>query len=330
MVFLVFQFCGSALLILIHSEEIESYIPFVALYVFFFGAMSTLNFWLSRVKKFRQLSYGKVTQSACTAMFSLFFFIAGIQRGGLIMGAVIGQISIGAVYLIFFRADWLRLKATVSLNKMKELFKRYIHFLTFNTPHALLNVGQDLIVAGLIKYYFGSEAAGFYFLSYRILRLPSGIISAATGQVFYQRVSELYPDAGAIQKQIRSVYKKLFLYSIPIFGTVLLAGPFLFSLVFGAEWREAGVYSQILIPTLMLAFILGPVSVIAVVVRMQHYNMLIGMADIIIRTASLIIGGYYHSIYIALMFLSVSTSSLLLFVMYWYYHLPISKKVKAY
>ncbi len=329
-IFLLFQLCGGVLLSFIHSEPIEPYLSWVALYVFFFGCMGTLNYWLSRMKKFRQLSYGKVAQSACTALFSILFFILGFQHGGLIVGAVIGQVSIGALYLVFFRADWLRLKAAVSWIKMKELFYRYIHFLTFNTPHSLLNVGQDLIVASLVNYYFGSEAAGFFFLSYRILKLPAGIISAATGQVFYQRVSELYPDADAMQHQIMKVYKKLFLYSIPIFGIVLLAGPYLFSFVFGSEWREAGVYSQILSPTLMLAFILGPVSVIAVVVKMQHYNMLIGIADIIIRTASLVIGGYYHNVYLAFVLMAGSTSLLLLYNMYWFYHLPKSKKAKSY
>lgn len=329
-VFLIFQLSGRALLALIHSEEIESYIPFVALYVFFFGAMNTLNYWLSRVKKFRQLSYGKVAQSTGTALFSIVFFYFGRNHGGLIIGAVLGQVSIGVLYLIFFRGDWLRLKAQVSWMKMKELFNRYIHFLSFNTPHSLLNVGQDLMVAALIKYYFGSEAAGFFFLSYRILKLPAGIISSATGQVFFQRVSELYPDADAMQHQITKVYKKLFLYSIPIFGTVLIGGPVLFSLVFGGDWREAGVYSQILSPTLMMAFILGPVSMIAVVVKMQHYNMLIGIADIIIRTVSLIIGGIYNSIYLGLGLMAAGTSLLLLFNMYWFYHLPKNKKVKSY
>lgn len=329
-VYILFQLSGNFLLNLIHAEEIESYMPLAALFVFFFGAMSTLNFWLSRTKKFRQLSYGKVTQSAGTALASILFFFIGIKHGGLIAGAVIGQVCIGIMYLFFFRKDWMLLKAEVNFEKMKEMFNRYIHFLSFNTPHALLNMMQDLLVAALIKIYFGNEAAGLYFLSYRILRLPAGIISNATGQVFYQRVSELYPDSAALQSQIKSVYKKLFFYSIPIFGTVLLAGPFLFGFVFGSNWREAGVYSQLLSPSLMLSFILGPVSVIAVVLKMQHYNMLIGIADIILRTASLLIGANFNSIYIAFILMTLTTSLLLLFNMYWFYHLPNSKKIKAY
>ena len=329
-VFLIFQLSGKALLQFIHAEEISYYIPFLALYVFFFGTMNTLNYWLSRVKMFTQLSAGKVAQSAGTSLFSIALFYFGYEQGGLILGAILGQISIGTMYLLFFRKDWLRLKVHVSRNKMKELFKRYIHFLTFNTPHSFLNVVQDLIVAGLIKFYFGNAAAGFFFMSCRILKLPAGIIGAATYQVFYQRINELFPDGKAVQHRVAKVYKQLLLLSIPIFGVILIGGPFLFALAFGKEWHEAGVFSQILVPTLLLSFVLAPISAVTVVTRMQHFAIYIGVADIILRTASLLIGGYYHSIYIALMCLSGSTSVLLLFVMYWYYHLPMSKKVKAY
>lgn len=329
-VFLIFQLSGKALLQFIHAEEISYYIPFLALYVFFFGTMNTLNYWLSRVKMFTQLSAGKVAQSAGTSLFSIALFYFGYEQGGLILGAILGQISIGTMYLLFFRKDWLRLKVHVSRNKMKELFKRYIHFLTFNTPHSFLNVVQDLIVAGLIKFYFGNAAAGFFFMSYRILRLPAGVIGAATYQVFFQRISELHPNTKAVQEQILKVYKRLFLFSIPIFGSVLIAAPILFSFVFGMQWHEAGIYSQILAPSLMFSFILAPISAVTVVVRMQHYSILFGIADVILRSASLLIGGYYNSIYIGLICLSISTSLMLIYAMYWYYHVPASKKVKQY
>ena len=329
-VFLIFQFGGTALLHLIHSEEISSYIPLVTVYVFFFSVMQTLNYWLSRVKMFRQLSAGKVIQSATTALGSIAIFYLGYKTGGLIIAVVLGQVSVGIMFLVFFRKDWLRLKYAVSRKVMKEMFNKYIHFLSFNTPLAFLNVVQDLIVAGLIKYYFGNAAAGFYFMSYRILRLPAGIIGAATYQVFYQRINELFPDGKAVQQQVSKVYKKLLLLSVPIFGVILIGGPFLFAFAFGNEWYEAGVYSQILIPTLLLGFVLAPVSAVTVVTRMQHFAIYIGIADITLRTLSLLVGGYYNSVYIALMCLSGSTSVLLLFVMYWYYHLPMSKKIKAY
>ncbi len=329
-VFLVFQLGGTELLHLIHCEEIASYIPLVAVYVFFFSVMQTLNNWLSRVKMFRRLSAGKVVQSATTAFGSIAIFYLGFKSGGLILAVVIGQVSVAIMYLLFFRKDWLRLKYAVSRKVMKEMFSKYIHFLSFNTPLAFLGVVQDLIVSAMINYYFGSAAAGFYFMSCRILKLPAGIIGAATSQVFYQRINELFPDGKAVQHQISKVYKRLLLFAIPIFGVVLIAGPLLFSVFLGEKWREVGVFSQILTPTLLLSFILAPVSAVTVVMRMQHYAIYIGIADIILRTSSLLIGEYYNSVYIALMCLSGSTSLLLLFVMYWYHRLPLSKKVKAY
>lgn len=327
---LLLFFAGDALLHLIKSPEIASYIPLIGIYVFFFGVAWTLNYWLSRVKRYTELNAGKILQSVGTALFSICLFYFGFHNGGLIIGAICGQVSIGILYLFFFRKDWFRLKQSVEKKEMGNMFRRYIHFLTFNSPHALLNQGQDFIVAAMIKYYFEADAAGHYFTAYMALKLPIGLISSSTGQVFYQRVSELFPDKDAIQNQVRRVYKQLFLISLPIFIPVMVAGPFLFSLVFGKQWYEAGVYAQILAPSLLVNFILAPVVWIGIVLKVQHYAILFGVVDIICRVAGFMIGAYFNSIYIGLICLSVLTSLIYLFGMYWYYHLPKSKIVKGY
>ncbi len=321
---------GNALMRLLKAEAISEYILLAGIYVFFFGIAWTLNYWLSRVKMFKRLSWGKVAQSGGTAIFSIALFYLGWQQGGLIVGAVLGQMAIGLLYLIFVRKDLQRLVRFIKWKTMKEMFRRYIHFLTYNTPHSLLSALQDLLVAGIILYYFGAVAAGLYFMCYRILKLPAGLISTSTYQVFFQRVSELYPDGKAIQYQIKKVLKQLSLIAIAPFGLLLIAGPLLFSLVFGKEWYEAGVYAQLLVPSLMSNFILSPVTAILLVAKMQRYGIIIAAADITLRTVSLLIGAYYNSIYIGLACLSGSNVLLLLFFGYWLYHVPVSNKMRSY
>lgn len=321
---------GNPLLRLMKATEISDYIFLVGIYVFFFGIAWTLNYWLSRVKMFKELSWGKVAQSGGTAISSILIFYLGWQHGGLIVGAVLGQISAGVLYLIYFRKDWQRLMPFVSWKKMKEMFHRYSHFLTYNTPHAFLNVLQDLIVTGIILYYFGAVASGLYFMCYRILRLPAGLISSSTYQVLFQRISELYPDGRAIQVQIKKVYKQLFLISLVPFGTLLIAGPFLFSLVFGAEWYEAGIYARLLVPSLMLNFIVSPVTAFLLVAKLQHYGIIAAAADIILRTGSLLVGAYFDSIFIGLACLSGCNVLLLLYFGYWIYRMPVTRKLAQY
>lgn len=321
---------GNALMRLLKAEAISDYIFLVSIYIFFFGIAWTLNYWLSRVKMFKRLSWGKVAQSGGTAVFSIALFYLGWQQGGLIIGAVLGQISIGILYLFFVRKDFQRLRHFVNRKVMKEMFRRYIHFLTYNTPHSLLSALQDLVVAGIILYYFGAVAAGLYFMCYRILKLPAGLISTSTYQVFFQRVSELYPDGKAIQYQIKKVLMRLSLIALFPFGLLLVAGPFLFSLIFGAEWYNAGVYAQLLIPSLMMNFILSPVTAVLIVAKLQRYGLIVAMADIILRTVSLLIGAYYGSIYLGLACLSGSNVLLLLFFGYWLYYMPVNKKLNSY
>ena len=329
-IFLVFQLGGKLIFHFLNAGSILSYIPFTSLYIFCFGVMNTLNYWLSRKKNFIQLSSGKVIQSGVTGIGSIILFFVGYKHGGLIAGSVLGQLSVGVLYLFFFRKDWLRLKFVVSRRRMNEMFNRYIHFLKFNTPHAFIDASQDLIIAAIILHYFGSVPAGLYYLCYRVLKLPTGLIGTATGQVFFQRANEIFSDRKTIQAEIRKLYKQLLFLSVPIFGIIIIAGPFLFGFIFGKQWSEAGTYSRLLVPSLMFGFILNPVSFLPVIAKMQHYAIVFGIIDLALRTGGLLLGVYYHSIYIGLACMSIGSALLYAYLMYWYYMLPVNKEVKQY
>ena len=115
---------------------------------------------------------------------------------------------------------------------------------------------------------------------------------------------------------------------IPIFGLLLLFAPSLFALIFGNEWRHAGEIAQILSPWLLLNFICSPVAAIAIVLNRQQSAIWFAVADTMLRFTAIIIGGRAGNESLAFLLLSVGSGTLLLYSLYWFYHLPDKSKSK--
>jgi lipopolysaccharide exporter len=76
---------------------------------------------------------------------------------------------------------------------------------------------------------------------------------------------------------------------------IILFGPFLFSVVLGEEWYEAGVYSQWLMLWLMFGFMNRPASATAQVLGLQKFIFYYEVLFFLSRLVVLILGAYYLS-----------------------------------
>jgi O-antigen/teichoic acid export membrane protein len=153
-------------------------------------------------------------------------------------------------------------------------------------PHALLDMGRDLLVAMLIVGFFSKEVFGSFNHSYMVLRLPLMFIGVSIGQVFFNRCSEMINKGEEIYGLLRRTVLLLLGLSIVPFVLIMLFGEPLFELVFGSNWGESGQYSQIMAAWLMLNFMHSPISNIPVILNRQKEYFFFGL----ISTAIQIIG----------------------------------------
>src|SRR5699024_11784167 len=70
------------------------------------------------------------------------------------------------------------------------------------------------------------------------------LIGKSVGDVFYPRIAEAYNNDENVTNLIFKATVILAVIGIIPFGTVILFGPFLFSLVFGSDWFMAGEYAR--------------------------------------------------------------------------------------
>jgi O-antigen/teichoic acid export membrane protein len=117
---------------------------------------------------------------------------------------------------------------------------------------------------------FGKEITGQLGLALTTLALPIALFGNTTGQAYFAEIAKIGRNNPEQIRQItKSVTKKLFIVSLLPFLILLLAGPWLFVLVFGEAWRDAGVFASILSVYLLTQFISTPIVNVLTVFEKQ-------------------------------------------------------------
>ncbi len=135
-----------------------------------------------------------------------------------------------------------------------------------------------LTCSGLIPLYFiinmyGPVTVGHFSLVMATLFLPSGVVGAAIGNVFYQRAGVLWNerDFESLLALWYRTIKKLFYMALPIYVIAFFVTPTVYPLIFGTAWQETGNYAQIMTLAAFFSFIAGPLDRLSLVLGVGYY-----------------------------------------------------------
>jgi O-antigen/teichoic acid export membrane protein len=81
-------------------------------------------------------------------------------------------------------------------------------------------------------------------------------------QVYTQRASHTVSERVPVLPGLRGSLLALTVLASGLVLTLIIAGPFLFGLVFGSDWTEAGLFARILAIPIALHFITTPLTVL--------------------------------------------------------------------
>ena len=234
------------------------------------NSFNVFQYWCNRKSQYRTMSTNRIQNAAFSSAFNLVFGIGKIP-GGMIIGPTIGQ-ALAAIFI--GRSVWVQNKSLLSFsNKQgeKEVARRYADHPKHIAPAQLLGVIAVQIPVFMIGSVYSLAVLGFFSMAYRMVNLPSSLIANAIGDVYRQRISTAYAEQGEFRSIFVSTLKKTTLIALPPFIVVYLITPILFEWYFGAAWREAGEYAQILVVAAFFQFIFTPIDKGAVVVGATRY-----------------------------------------------------------
>ncbi|MDC6636594.1 oligosaccharide flippase family protein, partial [Leclercia adecarboxylata] len=114
--------------------------------------------------------------------------------------------------------------------------RRYRTFVVFGAPQNLGRLLSQNLPAILLPLLFGPAQSGLFWLAYRMLILPSQIVTESTRSVFFRHAAEALKAGRDLRGVIFKPVLFLGLFSAAVSVVLWVAGPFLFGLVFGAQW----------------------------------------------------------------------------------------------
>jgi len=250
-----------------------------------------INQWLNRKK-----CYGANASSSITASVANQFGAIGAGALGHNSSLALIVVNLGsqvlglAVKARVFVAETVTLWGKVRLRSIWAMMKRYRKFPLVELWSATLNTLSVHLAPLLLVYFYSPDIVGLYSQGMRLVQLPMILVGLAVGQVFYQQATEAKVN-GTLPELVMKLMKGLVLVGGFPFLVLGLYGDTIFSILLGARWGEAGVYTQILAAWIFIVFCGAPLSSAYLVLERQGSLLLFNVITIIFRTVALIVGG---------------------------------------
>ena len=315
LLFFLFLF-DSHIINMLENNEIEYWLYFIPVAVFFIGLFNLLNYYNNRQQNYKDIAHATIIKSVILAIVQLIMGIFKMGSSGLISGQIISSFFANVHLFKNIIKDKVLL-AKINKAKMVALAKRYKDFPKYQAPHAMLNTFSSQIPVYMFTPFFGLTAVGLYALSTRIVFAPLMILAGASAKVYNQKVTEIYNDKGDAYGFTVRLLKSLIKKIIVPFALFVIFAPDIFAFVFGEAWREAGIYTQILSPWLLMVFVVATISFIPSLLNMQKKAFMIEILYTLFRVIAIGIGLLSQNILIALAGYSIVGFLMLNYNMWW-------------
>jgi O-antigen/teichoic acid export membrane protein len=193
----------------------------------------------------------------------------------------------------------------VNWTSLRANLWEYRKFPLYNTFAALLNTISWQIPTFLLSFFFSTSVVGYYALGSQLLRAPMDLIGGSIGQVFYSHAADARHD-GTLAAFVEATFRRLVEYSLFPMLVLTVTGRELFAVLFGPQWAEAGVYTQMLSVWMCFWFISSPMSRLYAVLNRNEMGLALNVVILLSRVASIWLGGMLDSPRAAIGFFSIS------------------------
>ena len=284
-------------------EELYSYKMLIPLGIFMVGLYNILTQWAIRSKSFSSIGKTKIAQSLVGNISKIILGVINIKPLGLLLGDILSRAS-GSTTLL---KEIVAARGLPKTNKrdIRRVAIKYRNFPLFDIWSNLLNAAGYHLVPYLILIFYSSRITGYFSMAYTLMAIPGSLIGSAIGQVFVQRAATAY-HKGSISDITLKTFIILLRFSL--FPILLLSSmsPFIFSIVLGETWKEAGIYSMLLGPWVMIMFIQSPLSSIFSIMGQQKQALFIEIAYSVTRIAAFLLGSLSGNARVAIASLSIA------------------------
>lgn len=279
---------------LLHASNI--WVPaLLSISVLINGLNQSLQAWCIRRKEFTRTSTSQVIRSLSA---SGIWAAGGLANAGsiaFILGAIFGDLAASLTLLRGVLCDIIQTLPMITWKILRDISHEYRAFPLYSAPQSLMNALSQGLPVLLLGHYYGIGIAGAYAFGIRVLQAPTVLVLTALRQVLFQKASETHNDGAQLFPLfIRATCGLAAIAVIPSIILFLWA-PDIFTLAFGREWHEAGVYARWLVLWLFFLFCNVPADLCARILRQQRNMLVLECVILSSRVFTLVYGGIFLS-----------------------------------
>jgi O-antigen/teichoic acid export membrane protein len=269
-----------------------SVVPAIAVALLAMNLFSIFRSLALRGHFFTAVSRVTVYQNLARAAAQVVLGASGAGWAGLVVGEIAGRLA-GVSTLI--RKSGRYVRAVIrrwDWRVMRDTLYAYRKFPLYSLPSSIIDTSTVTLLLPLVSQLYGTAAAGQLALAQRALALPSVLIGASFADAFHTKLARSIrtrPEEARIL--FRDTTRTILGIALIPTAVLLACGPIAFSLVFGAQWRQAGEIGRALAFSLLAQLVVSPLSRAVFVLSGQEFKL---FYDVTSLTAVLAVFGAAH------------------------------------
>ncbi len=282
-------FAAGPLATLLGVPRLAQYWWLVAVTVFVLGAYMVLSEWMVRDRTYGALGRRNLLQGVGQTVTQIGLGLAGVRPLGLLLGVGVGRtLAMGG---LVSRGGLLRQRAP-SVAGLRAAVRRFRRFPLLATPSALVNSAGLEMPLLLVSALYGDARAGLLGLTIRVFSGPTAIIGQAVSQVYTGETgAAIRQPSGALGRLLRKAVLRLVLLGAGPALLLVVAGPWMFGLIFGPTWTEAGEYARFLAVAYLAQFAVTPVSSTLFLLERQGHELVWGCLRLLLTAGGTAVCG---------------------------------------
>ena len=236
------------------SPALAAYLWLVPVSILGAGAYQVFNCWAIRKGGYARIARTKVTQGLTTLGLQLAVGAVASGPVGLLVGDAAGRTNgTRTLAMLDWREDWGLLR-TVRPGDMWKVLVRFRRFPCISSGTAFMNTLNLRLPALLLAVHFGPAVAGGFILAQRVFAVPSSVIGESVAQVYFGEFARVKHGGGSLMGLFKGTVRRMLLLGLPVMVVSSLAGWYLFPVVFGPAWKEAGLFVVAIAPMALAQF----------------------------------------------------------------------------
>lgn len=238
--------------------------------VFTTAASATLSAYATRRRAYGTIARVPLMQKLISSSVQVVGGFLKLGVAGLMLGAIVTPLVGLGILLRNYRNGKQQLPDPAwRWPDVRRVASRYSDFPRVGTWFALLNALAWNVQAIALARFYSISDVGQYALATAIIGLPTRMVLAGVSQVYLRESAARVDDPVAARRLASGTVRSLLIVSIPLFAAIFAAGKYLFGIIFGPDWVDAGAIAVAMIPLLWPRFLTTSLTATFTVYRRQ-------------------------------------------------------------